>query len=72
MFRFESGTGAGLLGYSTFPSSYEDNPQDDGVVIMFSSLPGGSLDNFNLGKVSFSQPPVPAQLAHQKSIDSDT
>jgi len=47
---FTSGSGAGLLGYATFPSSYSGAPSDDGVVILFSSLPGGTSSPYNLGQ----------------------
>ena len=49
---FNSGSGAGLLGYSTFPSDFSGNPKDDGVVMLFSSVPGGTTQDFNLGRVS--------------------
>ncbi|KAJ3096691.1 hypothetical protein HDU96_000683 [Phlyctochytrium bullatum] len=39
-----------LLGYSTFPNEYAARPWNDGVVIHFATLPGGTMRNFNMGR----------------------
>lgn len=49
---YTAGIGDGLLGWATFPSELAGDPVRDGVVVLHSSLPGGTSTPYDQGKTA--------------------
>lgn len=47
---FNNSSAQNITGYTTQPADYAANPMNDGVVVVYSTLPGGSQAPFNLGR----------------------
>ena len=46
---YSNNIGGGMLENATFPSSYSSLPWADGVILLYSSMPGGNAAPYNLG-----------------------
>ncbi len=46
---YSANPGGGILGWATLPWNYNRDPQNDGVVVLYASLPGGSAAPYNEG-----------------------
>jgi hypothetical protein len=49
---YSANPGGGYLGWATFPWDYSRRPLQDGVVILYSSLPGGTAVPYHLGQTA--------------------
>lgn len=47
---FLNSDSSGLLGIATFPMDYNSAPQNDGVMLLHTTLPGSNSTKFNLGR----------------------
>lgn len=46
---YTANVGGGLSGFASWPWDYADAPSMDGIVLLYSTLPGGSAAPYNLG-----------------------
>ena len=49
---YTAAPGGGLLGWATFPHEMEGDPDMDGVVMLHTTLPGGTAAPYNLGNTA--------------------